>query len=499
MTSGGSENENMKIRSYFDGMFDEAVLAKVFKLAELVPDCYAEYRPLVMDGLLFFLERLSPLHLATILGEQMELPHGARSAQRLVAMFRQCPTLHKLGQVVSHDRRLVPELRQRLQGLESQKPTTRMNDIRDIVQRELGQIAGLEMAAQALAEASVAVVVPFVWKGTGTSKPQHGVFKILRPGIEDKLQEELEILSALGTFLEERCVHYRLPIFDFRNVLESVSRLLVNEIRFDREQVNLVQAARFYADSPDVLIPRLLPFSTPRITAMERVYGCKVTDSPDVPGERRQLAETIIDALLAKPFWFSADADASFHADPHAGNLFRTNDGRLAILDWALVTQLGKAQREAVIQMVLGALTLDDAKVCRAIATLGRVCDMDSLKNAVAEGLRQVRWGVFPSYQWITTLLDQLANDQAVQFPEEMILFRKSLLTISSVVADISGTPSIDEVVIKNGGIQFFQGLAYRSLLPMNSRGFGAHLSNEDFFGLWAGMPATAMRFWTHM
>lgn len=491
----------MKTRHYANNMFNELVLGRLHAFAELVPECYAEYRPLVIDGLLFFLERLSPPHLATILGEQMELPHGASSAQRLVAMFRQCPTLHKLGQVVSHDRRLAPELRLRLQGLESQKSTTPMHELREIIERELGRVAGLEVAGEALAEASVAVVVPFVWRRSGAS-PQRGVFKILRPGIEDKLNEELVILSALGTFLEERCAHYRLRIFDIRNVLESVSRLLVNEIRFDREQDHLAQAARLYADSPAVLIPRLLPFSTPRITAMERVDGCKVTDSLDSldsPAERRQLAEIIIDALLAKPFWLSADADANFHADPHAGNLFRTPDGRLAILDWALVTQLGKAQREAVMQLVLGALTLDDVKVCRAIAALGHVCDVDVLKSAVADGLRQVRWGAFPSFQWITTLLDQLANDQAVQFPEEMILFRKALLTLSSVVADISETPSIDEVLIRNGGTQFLQGLAFRTLSPMNSRGFGAHLSNEDFIGVWAGLPATALRFWTNM
>lgn len=34
-----------------------------------------------------------------------------------------------------------------------------------------------------------------------------------------------------------------------------------------------------------------------------------------------------------------------FHADPHPGNLIRTPDGRLAILDFGLMTQVGAAER----------------------------------------------------------------------------------------------------------------------------------------------------------
>ena len=159
-------------------MFDESILDKLKALAELVPECYAEYRPVVIDGLLFFLERLPPPRQMEILGEQTLLPNNTASARRLVVLFRQCPTLHKLGQVVAHDRRLAPELRRRLQALESQKPTTPMNDILDVVEREVGRVAGLEVAAQALAEASVAVVVPFTWKVSATQQAQRGVFKI---------------------------------------------------------------------------------------------------------------------------------------------------------------------------------------------------------------------------------------------------------------------------------------------------------------------------------
>jgi ubiquinone biosynthesis protein len=472
---------------------DGPALAAALGLAQLVPEAHAAYRPLLTDGLLFFLERLSPPRRAGILAEQLALPRAARPARRLVALLRQCPTLHKLGQVVARDRRLAPELRQNLQGLESLEPTTPMAAIAALIQREWGPVAGLEVASAALAEASVAVVVPMVWRDAAASAPRRGVFKVLRPGVEEQMHEELEIWSALGAFLEQRCADRGLPVLDYRHTLDSVSRLLAHEIRLDREQAHLTRAAAFYADSPAVLIPRLWPFCTARMTAMDRVDGRKVTDPGSSPGERRRLARILIEALIARPFW--SDSAAVFHADPHAGNLFATRDGRLAILDWALVAALSKAQRVAVVQAVTRALTLDAAGATRAIASLGCPSDEATLRAAVAAGLRQVRQGTFPGLDWLMALLDRLGTAGAMRFPEELTLFRKAVLTLSGVIADVSGQPSIDAVLIATGLTQYCREWPARGWASFDSRAFGSHLSNADGFGLWAGLPATVARY----
>lgn len=479
------------------GALDRQALLEELQLAQFVPEAHAAYRPLLMDGLQFFLERLSPARLASIVAAQLRLPRHTPPARRLALLFRRCPTLHKLGQVVARDRRLAPELRANLQGLESLEPTTPMAEIAALIQRELGTVIGLEIAATALAEASVAVVVPVVWRPATGAAPQSGVLKVLRPGVEEQLREELEIWAALGVFLEQRCAERGLPPLDYRHTLDSIRRLLANEIRLDREQAHLTQAAAFYADSPAILIPELLPFCTARITAMERVEGRKVTDPGLSPGERRRLARVLSEALLAKPFWSNPVSDAWFHADPHAGNLFVTHDGRLAILDWALVTPLDKAQRVAVVQAVASALTLNESGLFHALAALGNPSDPTALRAAVVAGLRQVRQGTFPGMDWLMALLDRLGTAGAMQFPENLTLFRKSLLTLAGVIGDVSDRPSIDEVLILTGLMQCSQEWAVRGLAPFASRAFGSHLSNADWFSLWAGLPVTVVRYWT--
>ena len=476
---------------------DDGLLRMLLRLSDLLPPAYARFRPLLADALLFFLDRLSPRRQRDIFTAQLALPANTSRSRRLLALFRLCPTLHKLGQVVAHDRRLSGDLRQRLQELETLVPTDSLLAIRPLLEREMGGVAGLRIARKALAEASVAVVVPFVWQQAANAPPLQGVFKVLRPGVRDRLEEELAIWPALGTFLEERCVAHGLPVFDYANTLESVAHLLANEVHLDGEQAHLRQAAEFHAGSPDIVIPRVFPFSTPTVTAMERVHGCKVT-TQDLPAtEMRQRAERMIRALLAQPFWSSGESGAIFHADPHAGNLLATPDGRLAILDWALTTTLAKRQCESVVQLVLGALTLNDRRVCAAIGALGQSLDDAQVEAAVGQAIGQVRGGGFPGFEWMTSLLDSLAATSAVRFPEEVSLFRKALLTLSGVAADVSPDMTIDGVLIREGASQFIRSLWWRPWIwaDWRPRG-GAHLSNADLFGLGAELPASTLRFW---
>jgi ubiquinone biosynthesis protein len=462
---------------------------------QLIPAPYEAYRAVVRDGFEFFLGRLPPRHRASIVAAQLALPRTASMADRVIVLLRQCPTLHKLGQVIAHDVRLTRELRECLQSLESLAPTTDLGEIMPIVHGEFGDLPDVHVATGALAEGSVAVVVPFTWQDPGARLPTRGVFKVVKPQAEERLLAELELWPALGDVLEERCARYGLPALDYRATLESVRDLLLSEIRLDEEQAHLTQAGELYAASPTIVIPRLLPFCRPRITAMERVDGSKVTDAALGRSERRRLAQTIAEALLAKPFWSTTER-ARFHADPHAGNLFVTHDGRLAIFDWALVTDLSKTQRAAVVQAILSAMMLDESHLCRSIASLGRVADRASFDTAVIDAVRQVRHGIFPGFVWLMRLLDRVGTSAAVHFPAELALFRKSLLTLSGVVAAVSDAVSLDQVFAETAASQFFAELPGRALLPLDSRGFGSHVSTADLMKAWAALPAVPARYW---
>ena len=147
------------------------------------------------------------------------------------------------------------------------------------------------------------------------------------------------------------------------------------------------------------------------------------------------------------------------------------------------------------MQILLGAATLDESIVLRALSGLGEVKNARSMRALVARSLADVRRGVFPGFEWLTPLLDELARTASVNFPEETALFRKSLLTLRGVVRDVSAHTSVDEILIRDGGREFLGESPLRALAPFGSRAFGTHVSNADLLRFVSSAPWTPARY----
>jgi len=466
----------------------------------LVPQEYAEFRPLVADSVLFFLERLPASRLTQILAAQASLPDDASAEARLADLIFHCPTLHKLGQVVARDRRLGLSLRRHLQGLESLESVTPVAAIAATIRDEIGPdcASALRIDTQALAEGSVALVIPFTTEGTDGFGPVKGVLKVLKPGIEERLEQELVIWSELAAFVDARCEQDGLPPLRCREILDTVGQLLSNEVRLDLEQAHIAAAKAFFGDSEKVQIPVVMPCSTPRVTAMERVFGTKVTDAGHLSeSARKNLARTVLKELIAKPIW-STRPQAIFHADPHAGNLFYTDDDRLAILDWSLVGHLNKGEREQTAQIVLAALNLNASQIKRAIRAMAEVePDERALHEVVDVAVGKLYRSELPGLQWLMKLLDDAMFKAGARFSADLVLFRKSILTLEGVAEDVSTGISLGKVLSLSAGAELLREWARRCLASPLSRNYGTHVSNLDLLSLYFAAPSAATRFFT--
>jgi ubiquinone biosynthesis protein len=477
-------------------LLDEAAIASV------LPTVYADSCRPIRDGLAVFLEGLPAARQEAILAEQASLPPTASVSERLALLARGCPALHKLGQVLARDRRLLPELRRHLQELESLPPSSPPEILEGILTRELGPLPslGVALVPPALAEASVAVVIPFhdsrVARG---ENPRDGVFKILKPGVEERLEQDLESFARVGSHLDERCEEYGLPRLDYEDAFELVRAKLRHEVRLDLEQRQLGQARTFYEHDPRVQVPRLLDFCTPRVTAMERVTGGKVTEHClGSPSAARRLTELVVETLLARPV-FSTARHAVFHGDPHAGNLFRTEDGRLAILDWSLIGTLGEGERIALMQVLLGALTLDAEQIVTTLVGLAERHSVDrlALESVVHAWLGRIRRGQFPGFTWLLGLLDEAVQRARLRVGADLLLFRKTLHTLEGVLADIgSGELQFDQIFLREFLGHLVSEWPLRGLALPDCRAFATRLSNLDLAGLLLRLPWAVTAFW---
>ena len=427
------------------------IVDEIVPVDALVPEAYLPWRPPVRDSMMFVVAHLSPARLAPKLLEQLELPAKTPAEARLLRLIAKVPGLQKLGQVIARNQHLRPALRKALAKLENGIRDVSADEIRAVIQRELGEkviTLDVRIARTILSEASVSAVIRFRWKNPETGKRERGVFKVLKPHIPEYFAEDMDYLHGLAQHFGDRHHRYGFPAHLIPDTFQKVQRLLRHEVNFTREQETLREAWSLYESFPRVRVPRVIgPLCTPHITALTEESGIKITSAAArAPvAMRQEIAEQLVEALVAAPL-FSATEDAVFHGDPHAGNLlYENSSGVLTIIDWALQERLGREQRRHLALLFLMVTLRDPAGAATEVMALSQQTERVSsphrrMVSAVAEDfLQEIPANQLPSAADSMRLLERVAM-KGIRFPGSLIMLSKVMFTLEGILGDIGGT-----------------------------------------------------------
>src|SRR4030095_3128650 len=160
----------------------------------------------------------------------------------------------------------------------------------------------------------------------------------------------LEVLDEIATLLDK---HTELgQRYELRKLLGELRRTLLEELDYTQEARHLTTLRENLDEFPRLIVPRSVPdYTTSRVLTMDYVGGTKITArSPlvkiDLDG--RSLATELFRGYL-KQFLI----DGFFHADPHPGNIFLTDDGKIALLDLGMVGRLPPTLQAQLLQLLL--------------------------------------------------------------------------------------------------------------------------------------------------
>lgn len=434
-------------------------LGQALPLEFLVPDVYAQWRPVVRDAVQFVFGRLSAARLAAKLVEQAALPFETEPGERLLALISKMPGIQKLGQVIARHKKLGDPLRNALAQLENGMSDMTVAGVRAVILRQLApelRKFRVELDSQILCEASVSAILGFWWRNPQSGKRERGVFKVRKPYVARCFAEDLALLQSLSEFLvSER--RYEFASRDIPEMVAEVRLLLEHELDFEAEQATLRDALRTYRLTVGVRVPRLIaPLCTPQITAMSEERGVKVTRAfAQQPYQRFTVAEQLIEALIAVPL-LSREKETVLHADPHAGNLlYDESTHELVILDWALTERLDRESRRQLAMLVIMTILRNPGGVAEAIERLGSSRGkIDPEQRQLIRGSVQQFFSAAPRRSLGGTdaleLLDRIAL-AGVRFPAALAMFQKALFTLDGVLYDIAGSKiSVNGVLIRD-------------------------------------------------
>lgn len=256
--------------------------------------------------------------------------------------------------------------------------------------------------------------------------------KLQRPDLQKIVEADLDLIA----FFAARIHHYiaRLRPFDLPAIVEEIRSGLLQELDFRHEARNQ-QYFNAQNPSPDkVFAPEVIgQFTTRRMLVMERVDGRRIEQAPLTPEQAEALANAGATSLLHQIVIIGF-----FHADPHAGNVLVTTDGRLCLLDWGLAGHLTRRLRHALADLFIAAAAHDAEQVVQigmSLAGPGTKPDYRTMEKEVTIALRE-NLNFATGHEQIGLLilkLIEIFGRNGISVSRDYALMAKAVLSIEEV------------------------------------------------------------------
>ncbi len=294
--------------------------------------------------------------------------HGdaTEAARRFRAMLEELgPTFVKVGQILSTRPDLLPPpFIAELAKLQDNAPRVDSEEIKAAVEEALeGSIEELfqEFDLEPVASASMAqthgAVLP---DGTPV------IVKVQRPGVGATIRSDLDLMHVFAKVLEVTIAE--MDYYAPGDIVSVLDEALSQELDFLHESRNLETFAEGFGGNDNFMIPKLYPSHTAAtVLTMERVQGRKISAlTPGTP-EAEKYSLRLIEGFFLQIF-----EHGTFHGDPHPGNLFVTDDDRLAFIDFGLCGYLSTSQRDRLVSLIISVLSGDIDGMARVLIRMGR-------------------------------------------------------------------------------------------------------------------------------
>ena len=347
-------------------------------------------------------------------------------------------TFIKLGQILSTRPDIIPrEFIIELEKLQSNAPPFPFSDVQRIVGEDLNlpiEKIFMEFEQTPFAAASIAQV-HHAKLTTGESV----VVKIQRPGISQIIETDMNILFSIAKLLEKHVSESRL--YNPTELIDEFKKTIRHELDFTIEGANTDYFYRTFAGNKNIKIPKVYwQFSSRRVLTLEEIRGIKI-DIIETLNEkninRKKIAQICIEFFFDQIF-----KHGFFHADPHPGNLFVLEDGRIGLVDFGIVGHLNREMLRYITSWLLALLKKDVDQIVKIYLRLGIIGDdtnIVKLKIEMAEFLD--RYLSMPLNQiHIGELINETITASIryqIKFPSNLLMLGKTIVIIESVVTQL--------------------------------------------------------------
>ncbi len=274
------------------------------------------------------------------------------------------------------------------------------------------------------------------------------IVKVRRPAIRAEIDRDMRMLRALARLAE--FLIPRLRRFRALDLVEETWANLRKETDFRQEARNSRRFKEAFKDWKTVHAPGVVDELYAESVLVQEMGGGRRVDDPSIGKDGRRLAENFVDAYLHQFFVLGI-----FHGDPHPGNLFVMDGGRICFHDFGLIGYLDRTTRRNLALFAQAfvhqdsAWLLDTAIALGLIsATVNRAEFRRSLEEIVAE------YAALPpkdlSLAQAFLQIVRLGHGEGAIVPRNLLVFMRAMFLIESTVRSLDPEfPLVKELLAK--------------------------------------------------
>lgn len=292
---------------------------------------------------------------------QLNLNKSLRAAQLRKVFTGLGPTFVKIGQGLSTRPDLCPpEYLEELSQLQDALPTFPNAEAFTCIEKELGfplEAIYSSISPYPIAAASLGQVYKAQLKYSG----QTVAVKVQRPGIEEAIGLDFYLIRGLAIFINK---YIDVVTSDVVALVDEFARRVYQELNYVQEGKNARRFKKLYADKEDVFVPDIFwDYTSAKVLTMEWVDGVKLNEQITIERQGLKVLDLVtigIQCSLRQLLEYGY-----FHADPHPGNLLATPEGKLAFIDFGMMSETPEQARFAIIGHVVHMVNRDYEAMAR--------------------------------------------------------------------------------------------------------------------------------------
>jgi ubiquinone biosynthesis protein len=363
---------------------------------------------------------------------------GTRGERLRLALEELGPIFVKFGQALSTRRDLLPvDIADELAKLQDRVPPFPGDIAAAMIEKTLGQplaeiFGSFELLP--LAAASIAQVHAATLKNG-----DEVVVKVLRPGMREVIDLDLEVLDALAKLADEYWIEAR-PVRPIE-VVREYRKTVTDELDLMREAGNASQLKRNFAGSSLLYVPQIhWDYCRQNVMVMERIHGIIVSRVEELRArgtDIAKLAENGVEIFFTQVFRHNF-----FHADMHPGNIFvqieDPRNPRYAAVDFGIVGTLQPRDQHYLAENFMAFFNRDYRRIAQLHIESGwvpRTTRVDELEGAVRtvcepiynKPLKEI------SFAQVLLRLFETARRFDMQVQPQLILLQKTLFNIEGL------------------------------------------------------------------